>query len=74
MLRRSEALRRTFAWSSVRRSLFVALLVGTALNFINQGPEMLSGQWPVLWKVILTYLVPFLVASYGSYAAFKASS
>ncbi len=51
----------------------MALLVGTILNLINQGPEMLSGEWPVLWKLGLTYLVPFLVASYGSYAAFRSS-
>jgi hypothetical protein len=51
----------------------VALLVGTALNLINQGPEMFSVVWPVIWKLALTYLVPFLVASYGSYAAFRSS-
>jgi hypothetical protein len=66
-----EAAKRTFAWTSLRRSLFVALVVGTALNIINQGSEMLSGNWPVVWKLMLTYLVPFLVASYGSYAAFR---
>jgi len=68
-----EALRRTFAASSVRRSLTVALVIGTVLNAINQGPEILSGQWPVWWKLILTYFVPFAVASYGSYAAFLSS-
>jgi hypothetical protein len=68
-----EAAKRTFAWRSVRRSLTVALLVGTALNLINQGPEMLSGRWPVIWKLLLTYIVPFLVASYGSYAAFRSA-
>lgn len=70
---RDEALRRTFAWTSVRRSLSVALVVGTALNAINQGPEMWSGDWPVWWKLALTYFVPFLVASFGSYAAFRSS-
>lgn len=57
----------------MRRALVVAFVVGTALNLINQGPEMLSGEWPVLWKLGLTYVVPFLVASYGSYAAFRKS-
>jgi hypothetical protein len=66
-------MRRTLAWRTVRRSLVVALVVGTALNLINQGPEMFSGRWPILWKLALTYLVPFLVASYGSYAAFKST-
>jgi hypothetical protein len=71
MMQPSEALRRVTAWPVVRRSLIVAAIVGTALNAINQGPEMLSGHWPVLWKLALTYAVPFLVASYGSYAAFR---
>jgi hypothetical protein len=69
-----EAARRTLTGAALRRSLMVALVVGTALNLINQGPELLTGHWPVLWKLVLTYLVPFLVASYGSYAAFRSSS
>jgi hypothetical protein len=68
-----EAARRTFTGRAVKRSVTVALVVGTALNVINQGPEMLSGKWPILWKLALTYVVPFLVASYGSYAAFRSS-
>ena len=69
---RREALRRTFAGASVRHSLAVALVVGTALNLINQGPEVLIGHhWPVWWKLILTYIVPFAVASYGGYAAYR---
>ena len=68
-----ESLRLTFGPESLRRSLVVALVVGTALNLINQGPEVLSGEVPVLWKVALTYAVPFLVASYGSYAAFRSA-
>ena len=51
----------------------MAVVVGTALNLINQGPELLSGRWPVLWKLALIYVVPFLVASYGSYAAFRSA-
>jgi hypothetical protein len=70
---RNEAIRRTLAGASVRRSLIVALIIGTVLNAINQGPEMLSGHWPVWWKLILTYFVPFAVASYGSYAAYRSS-
>ena len=68
-----QAMRRTLAWPCVKRSLAVALVVGTALNLINQGPELLAGNRPVVWKLALTYLVPFLVASYGSYAAFASS-
>ena len=68
-----EALRRTFAGPSVRRSLLVALVIGTVLNLINQGPEIFTGHWPIWWKAVLTYFVPFAVASYGSYAAFRSA-
>jgi hypothetical protein len=70
---RRDALGRTFAAASVRRSLAVAIIIGTVLNAINQGPEILGGQLPVWWKLILTYFVPFAVASYGSYAAFRSA-
>jgi hypothetical protein len=73
MAAQRDAIRRTFAGASVRRSLIVALVIGTALNTINQGPEIFSGHWPVWWKLILTYFVPFAVATYGSYAAFRTS-
>jgi hypothetical protein len=73
MSSRRQALGRTFAGPSVRRSLTVALIIGTLLNAINQGPEIFSGHWPVWWKLVLTYFVPFAVASYGSYAAFRSS-
>lgn len=71
---RSAALRRTFGAASVRRSVVVAIIVGTTVNAINQGPELLRGLHPVLWKLALTYSVPFIVASYGSYAAFLSTT
>jgi hypothetical protein len=49
-----------------RRSLFVALVVGTVLNLINQGDALL-GAMPVNWfKIVLTYFVPYAVATYGA--------
>src|SRR5436309_1090455 len=68
-----DALRRTFARSALKRALWVAVVVGTILNAINQGPEILSGHEPVWWKLLLTYFVPFAVASYGCYSAFRHS-
>jgi len=61
----------TFARPVVLRSLMVAVLIGTILNAINQGPELLAGQHVSLLKVLLTYVVPFCVASYGAYSAFR---
>jgi hypothetical protein len=49
-----------------RRSVFVALLVGTVLNLINQGDALL-GAVPINWfKIILTYCVPYAVSTYGA--------
>jgi hypothetical protein len=52
-----------------RRSLYVALLVGTILNLINQG-DALFGHVSINWfKMMLTYLVPYAVATYGAVSA-----
>ena len=68
---RRQALKLTFAPKSARHSLLVALVVGTALNLINQGDVLASGTEPIWWKLLLTYFVPFAVASYGGYAALR---
>lgn len=64
-----EALRQTFATPIIKRSLVVAVVVGTVLNAINQGPEIWHGEDVVVWKLAMTYCVPFLVASYGAWSA-----
>jgi hypothetical protein len=55
----------------LRRSAKVALVVGTILTVLNHG-DQLSGLAPqsawLWWKIGLTYLVPFCVATYGSLA------
>jgi hypothetical protein len=49
-----------------RRSLTVALVVGTVLNLINQGDALL-GTASVNWlKLALTYCVPYVVCTYGA--------
>ena len=49
-----------------RRSLVVAIVVGTVLNVINQGDRLVSGAELDLDKLWLTYLVPYAVATYGA--------
>jgi hypothetical protein len=49
-----------------KRSLFVALIVRTILNLINQGDIMFGGGRLNLWKLLLTYAVPYAVATYGA--------
>lgn len=51
----------------LRRSSLIALVVGSVLVAINQGDLLWTGRAePALrWKVPLTYLVPFVVATWG---------
>lgn len=52
----------------LRRSALTALVVGTVLVVINQGTVLSAGNFPpeLLWKVPLTYMVPFCVATWGA--------
>jgi len=49
-----------------RRSLAAALVVGSILNLINQGDALFAGQALDWWKLLLTYLVPYCVTTYGA--------
>jgi hypothetical protein len=49
-----------------RRSLIVALIVGTILNLVNQGDAMVTGMPLDVVKLVLTYLVPYCVGTYGA--------
>ncbi len=50
------------------RSLIIAVVVGTLLTAINQGNLVAQGEFPfaLLWKIPLTYVVPFCVATTGA--------
>jgi len=49
-----------------KRSFYVAMVVGTVLNLINQG-DALFGAASINWtKIVLTYFVPYAVATYGA--------
>ena len=52
----------------LRRSFFTALVVGTILTAINQGNLIAQGELSstMLWKIPLTYCVPFCVATWGA--------
>ena len=51
-----------------RRSLAAALVVGTILNLINQGDALFGGKALDWTKLVLTYIVPYCVATYGAVA------
>jgi hypothetical protein len=53
--------------SSIRRNAVrIALVVGSVLNLINQGPALWNGSEVSLVNVALNYFVPFCVSSYSA--------
>ena len=55
----------------VRTSLGVMAVVGTILNLINQGDALFGDAPIVAWKIALTYVVPYCVATYGAVMALR---
>ena len=68
----ASALKRSFSPPTVTRSIWVGLIVGTILNLINQGNAIVGGKPLDFLKLLMTYAVPFFVASYGAYSAYQA--
>lgn len=68
---RAEALRP--GWAAVRRSIVIALVVGSAIIALNQGDVLLAGAITplVLVKVLVTPCVPFCVSLFGAYAVYR---
>ncbi len=56
---------------TLRRSVKTALVVGSILALINHGQQFLSGQFSASWLIpmLVTYFVPFSVATYGQVQA-----
>jgi hypothetical protein len=52
---------------TILRSIKTALVIGTILAIINHGQQLLSGHFSLNWIIpmLITYLVPFSVATYG---------
>lgn len=55
-------------------ALKAALVVGSCLNAINQGPQLWQGEGVEWNKVALNYVVPYLVASYSAASALLGQS
>jgi len=66
MSRWSQILSLCIADGIPKRSLLVALVVGSVLNLVNQGDVLVHGGRINLLKLALTYLVPYVVATYGA--------
>ena len=63
------ALKTALSGAYIKRAVVVMLVVGSVLNLINQGDALFQGAPLNLAKFLLTYLVPFCVATYGAASA-----
>jgi hypothetical protein len=62
-------------WVAVRRSVLIALGVGSTIILLNQGDVLLADAISplVLMKVLVTPCVPFCVSLFGAYAAYRSA-
>ena len=60
-----DALGTAVSGEHLRRSLIVMFVVGTLLNIINQGDVLIEGAKLDMYKLGLTYCMPFLVVTFG---------
>lgn len=51
------------------RAIAVSTIVGSILNLINQGEALFQGDPLNFAKLVLTYVVPFCVPTYGTWSA-----
>ena len=60
----------------VVRGLKVGGAIGTILVAINQGDLLVAGNLPLdaIWKIPLTYCVPYCVSTYASVSAIRSAS
>jgi hypothetical protein len=61
--------------AAIRRSLIIAVVVGSTIMVLNHGDVIFSGAVTerVLLKILLTPCVPFCVSLYGAYLAYRSA-
>ncbi|MEX1107887.1 MAG: nitrate/nitrite transporter NrtS [Dongiaceae bacterium] len=68
-MRRAEFVGLALGGGALRRSLITGAIVGSILSGINQGDIIATGG-PMPWvKIVLNYIVPFCVATYGAFSS-----
>ncbi len=66
-----EAVRVSFRPSTLRRTVVIALIVGTLLSVVNQADVIVRGHADaVTWaRIVVNFLVPFCVSTAGFLSA-----
>jgi hypothetical protein len=69
--RRAEAVGLVLRGQTLRTAGPIAVVVGTVVSLVNQGDVLLTGHaHPVTWlRIVVNYVVPFIVASSAYLAA-----
>ncbi len=59
--------------AAIRRSLIIAVIVGSVIILVNQGDLIMTGNVSprTLLKIAITPIVPFCVSLYGAYLAYR---
>ncbi len=62
--------------SQLRRTVLIAVIVGTLLTLVNEGGEMFLGVVTIgiTLKIIFNYLTPLVVANLGWFFSQKGTS
>jgi hypothetical protein len=68
-MNRFVALKAALSGRYLARAIAVTIIVGSVLNLINQGETLLQGAPLNFAKLLLTYMVPFCVSTYGTWSA-----
>ena len=55
-----------FGDGTTKKAFVSALVIGSILTSINHGDMILSGEYPSWLKVLLTYIVPYCVTTWGA--------
>ena len=63
------ALQTALSGPYLARAIAVMIIVGSVLNLINQGEALFHGDPLNVAKLLLTYVVPFCVSTYGTWSA-----
>ena len=70
----SQTLRElAFGGGTPRKALATSVVVGSILVAINHGDVILSGVPPEFHKIILTYIVPYMVTTWGAVTGKRAA-
>lgn len=61
-----------FGDGTPKKALLTAVIVGSVLTVINHGDTLMRGETPPIWKVLLTFCVPYCVTTWGAYTGKRA--